>query len=77
MTVMAREPLLHTPIVKSILYTRLWQETRQNANRYNTTELFRAVKQNKLAAMLGVEGGHMIEDDIDKLDSYFIAEFGI
>lgn len=29
----------------------------------------KAVKQHKLAAMIGVEGGHMIEDDIQKLDS--------
>ncbi|PWT77147.1 MAG: membrane dipeptidase [Bacteroidetes bacterium] len=29
-----------------------------------------ALKQHKLAAMLGVEGGHMIEDDLNKLDSF-------
>jgi membrane dipeptidase len=34
-------------------------------------ELFRVVKQNKLAAMMGVEGGHMIEDNPDYLDSLF------
>lgn len=28
----------------------------------------RAVKQKKLAALIGVEGGHMIEDDLNKLD---------
>lgn len=33
--------------------------------------LTRVVKQKKLAAMLGVEGGHMIEDDLNKLDSLF------
>jgi membrane dipeptidase len=33
--------------------------------------LLRVVKQKKLAAMLGVEGGHMIEDDLNKLDSLF------
>ena len=33
--------------------------------------LLHAVKQKKLAAMLGVEGGHMIEDDLAKLDSLF------
>lgn len=33
--------------------------------------LERAVKQHKLAAMLGVEGGHMIEDEMDNLDSLF------
>ncbi len=30
-----------------------------------------AVKHHKLAAMMGVEGGHMIEDDMDKLDSFY------
>ena len=30
-----------------------------------------AVKHHKLAAMLGVEGGHMIEDNIDNLDSFY------
>lgn len=35
------------------------------------TELMKAVNQKKLAAMLGVEGGHMIEDDLDKLDSFY------
>jgi membrane dipeptidase len=33
--------------------------------------LEKAVRQHKLAAMLGVEGGHMIEDDMDNLDSLF------
>ena len=37
----------------------------------NTKELKRAVKDQKLAAMFGVEGGHMIEDDINKLDSLY------
>src|SRR5580704_16068052 len=30
-----------------------------------------AVKHHKLAAMMGVEGGHMIEDETDNLDSLF------
>ena len=30
-----------------------------------------AIKQKKLGAMMGVEGGHMIEDDISKLDSFY------
>lgn len=33
--------------------------------------LKRAVRKNKLAAMFGVEGGHMIEDDINKIDSLY------
>lgn len=34
-------------------------------------ELMQAVEQNKLACMIGVEGGHMIEDSLDYLDSLF------
>ncbi len=30
-----------------------------------------AIKQNKIAAMVGVEGGHMIEDDLNKLDAIY------
>jgi len=37
----------------------------------NPRELALAVKKKKLAAMMGVEGGHMIEDDMGKLDSLF------
>lgn len=34
-------------------------------------ELKQAVKQKKLAAMMGVEGGHMIENDLAKLETLF------
>lgn len=34
----------------------------------NAQELLRAVKDKKLAAMIGVEGGHMIENNLDYLD---------
>ena len=33
--------------------------------------LKKAVQQHKLAAMIGVEGGHMIEDRLDYLDSFY------
>ncbi|MDR6843625.1 dipeptidase [Flavobacterium granuli] len=36
----------------------------------NSSQLYKAVKQNKIAAMFGIEGGHMIENDLDKL-AYF------
>lgn len=39
------------------------------ANNYR--DLQQAVKQGKLACMKGVEGGHMIEDDLQKLDSLY------
>jgi membrane dipeptidase len=35
----------------------------------NTAELKRAVAQKKMAAMIGVEGGHMIEDRMDYIDA--------
>ncbi|WP_428329546.1 dipeptidase [Mucilaginibacter sp.] len=35
----------------------------------NSKELEKAVKQQKMAAMIGVEGGHMIEDRMDYMDS--------
>ena len=37
----------------------------------NSSELYKTVKQNKIAAMFGIEGGHMIENDIDKLTSLY------
>lgn len=37
----------------------------------NYNELLKAIKENKIAAMLGVEGGHMIEDDLSKLDEIY------
>ena len=37
----------------------------------NTKELLKVVKQHKIAAMFGVEGGHMIEDDLNKLDALY------
>ena len=37
----------------------------------NSAELYKTVKQHKIAAMFGVEGGHMIEDDLNKLDSLY------
>jgi membrane dipeptidase len=37
----------------------------------NQRELKRAIKDKKLAAMFGVEGGHMIEDNLDNLDKLY------
>ena len=35
------------------------------------TQLSYAVKEHKLACIMGVEGGHMIEDDLNKLESLY------
>lgn len=37
----------------------------------NSKELKKAVKEGKLAAMFGVEGGHMMEDDLDNLNRMY------
>jgi membrane dipeptidase len=37
----------------------------------NSKELYEAVKQHKIAAMFGIEGGHQIENDLSKLDSLY------
>src|SRR5450432_2360601 len=38
---------------------------------YSYRELMDAVKKHKLACLSGVEGGHMIEDNLDYLDSFY------
>ncbi len=38
----------------------------------NTAELMKVIGQNKIAAFFGIEGGHMIEDDLGKLDSLYL-----
>lgn len=38
---------------------------------YSYKELMKAVKDHKLACLSGVEGGHMIEDNLDYLDSFY------
>lgn len=38
---------------------------------FSYAEILQAVKQHKIAAMFGVEGGHMIEDDLAKLDALY------
>jgi membrane dipeptidase len=38
---------------------------------YSYAELMQAVKHHKLACMSGVEGGHIIEDNLDYIDSFY------
>lgn len=38
---------------------------------FNYAAILQAVKQHKIAAMFGVEGGHMIEDNLGKLEALF------
>lgn len=37
----------------------------------DSRSLRKVVRQGKIAAMFGVEGGHQIEDDLNKIDSFF------
>ncbi|RYY29169.1 MAG: membrane dipeptidase [Chitinophagaceae bacterium] len=37
----------------------------------DSRDLIKIIRQHKIAAMAGVEGGHMIENDINKLDSFY------
>ena len=37
----------------------------------NTSTLLKAVKKGKLAAMFSVEGGHMIENNLDNLNNFY------
>jgi len=38
---------------------------------FNSKDLSKAVKQKKLGAMMGMEGGHMMENDLNKLDALY------
>ena len=38
---------------------------------HNSKELRTAIRSGKLAALTGVDGGHMIEDNLDYLDSFY------
>lgn len=49
------------------LYSLIKRYPNRIALARNATELKNAVKEKKLAAMIGVEGGHMIENDLGKL----------
>ena len=53
----------------------VYEWTRRNPDKMmmvkTPAQLQQSVKEKKLAAMLGVEGGHMIENDLHKLDTLF------
>ncbi|MEJ5995367.1 membrane dipeptidase [Pedobacter sp. Du54] len=50
------------------LYSLIKRYPKQITLVRNYTELMQAVEEKKLAAMIGVEGGHMIENNLDNLD---------
>lgn len=51
------------------LYSLIKRDPKRIALVQNGAELENAVRQQKLAAMIGVEGGHMIENRLDYIDS--------
>ena len=53
------------------LYATIQRHPGEVALVKNSKELLKVVKQKKLAAMIGVEGGHMIENDISNLDTLY------
>jgi len=53
------------------LYATIQRHPGKIAMVKNSQELLKAVKQKKLAVMIGVEGGHMIENDISNLDTLY------
>jgi membrane dipeptidase len=50
------------------LYSLIKRYPKQIALVKTATELEKAVSEHKLAAMIGVEGGHMVENSLDKLE---------
>ncbi len=50
------------------LYALLNRHPKQIELATTAVDLRKIVSQNKLAALIGVEGGHMIDDDLSKLD---------
>lgn len=38
---------------------------------FSSEDIYKAASEKKLAVLFGVEGGHMIENDINKLDSFY------
>ena len=53
------------------LYAVALRNPQQMQIAYSPNDIKKIVSQNKLAAMMGMEGGHMIEDDLSKLDRLY------
>ncbi len=64
-------PFLYANRQIDTLYSTALRNTDKIIIVKTSAELSNAVHDKKLAAMIGVEGGHMIENDLTKLDSLF------
>ena len=66
-----KDPFTFANRMIDTLYATINRNPGKMAFVHNTSELKKAVRQHKLAAMIGVEGGHMMEADMGKLDSLY------
>jgi membrane dipeptidase len=66
-----KEPYNYANAQIDTLYATIKRNPSAVALVTSSAELEKAVKDKKLAAMIGVEGGHMIENDLSKLDNLY------
>lgn len=66
-----KEPYKYANAQIDTLYATIKRNPAKIAMVTSSAELKKTVKDKKLAAMIGVEGGHMIENDLNKLDSLY------
>ena len=62
---------MHGPTGKWIPYLHGQTETQKHGAGFYSEGILKAAKQKKLAVLFGVEGGHMIENDLNKLDALY------
>lgn len=66
-----KNPYAYANLQIDTLYAWVWRNPSEMMIVKTPKDLKHAVKQKKLAAMIGMEGGHMMENDLNKLDSLF------
>lgn len=66
-----RDPFTYANRMIDTLYATVQRNPSRIEMVYDEAQLLKTVHKKKIAAMIGVEGGHMIEDDISKLDSLY------
>ena len=66
-----KDPFAYANIQIDTLYATAMRNPDRMNIVFTSKQLYKTVKQKKLAAMIGVEGGHMIESDIRNLDSLY------
>lgn len=66
-----KEPYRYANAQIDTLYATIKRNPAKISLVTSSAELKKTVKDKKFAAMLGVEGGHMIENDLSKLDSLY------